>query len=120
MLIDGGGGGTSYTLRHSILYNDTATTGSECSGGFSVTDVNALGPDLTGCTVDTTNQVLMDPSLGSLGDNGGPTQTHDIDDMSAAHDAGAATCLDNGATITIDQRSLPRTGNCTLGSYEPQ
>jgi hypothetical protein len=120
MLIDGGGGGTSYILRHSILYNDTATTGSECSGALTLTNVNALGPTLTGCTVDTTNQVLMDPSLGTLGDNGGPTQTHDIDNMSAAYNAGAATCQDNGVDITIDQRSLPRAGNCTLGSYEPQ
>jgi cysteine-rich repeat protein len=107
-------------VQHSIVYDNTATTGAMCDGAMTIADVNILGPDLTGCTVDTTNQVLMDPSLGTLGDNGGPTMTHAIDDMSPAHDAGAATCLNGATPITVDQRALPRTGNCTLGSYEPQ
>ena len=121
MLIDGGGGGTTHVVRHTIVYGNTAAAGPACSGTLVVTDVNVLGPMLDGCTIaDTTNQIIMDPSLGALGDNGGSTPTHDIDDLSVAHDAGAATCQDDAFTITVDQRGLPRTGNCTIGSYEPQ
>jgi len=51
----------------------------------------------------TTNILGVDPQLGALADNGGPTQTMAPAATSPAIDAGRA----NG--LTIDQRLLPRT-----------
>lgn len=63
------------------------------------------GSDLTG----------LDPLLGPLADNGGPTETHRPLPTSPAIDAGAAT----GNTPATDQRWLPRqVGILDIGSVE--
>jgi hypothetical protein len=58
--------------------------------------------------------------LGSLQDNGGPTQTVALLAGSNAIGGAAATCLDsNSNPITTDQRGFPRNvGNCDIGAYE--
>lgn len=61
---------------------------------------------------------LLDPLLGPLADNGGPTLTHLPLDSSPAIDAGL-----NTATLpATDQRGLPRlmNGNVDIGSVETQ
>jgi hypothetical protein len=55
----------------------------------------------------------IDPGLARLGDHGGPTLTHAIDDTSPAADRGACT-------LPTDQRGVPRPqgGGCEIGAYE--
>ena len=53
----------------------------------------------------------VDPQIGLLGQNGGPTQTHALAAGSAAVDAGA----DCAAT---DQRGAARSGACDIGAFE--
>ena len=56
---------------------------------------------------------FVDPLLGTLSDNGGPTQTIPLLAGSPAIDAG------DGCSPT-DQRGLPRQGTCDLGAFELQ
>jgi len=56
----------------------------------------------------------VDPELGPLADNGGPTDTRSIGPASAATNHGGAGCP------TTDQRgvSRPQAGACDVGAYE--
>jgi hypothetical protein len=68
------------------------------------------------CKADGDGRVYpIDPKLGSLADNGGPTQTMAPKSGSPAIDAGSdATCL------TTDQRGVPRPigAHCDIGAVE--
>ncbi len=97
----------------------------ECSG-----TVNSVGFNLmqnfntSNCTVTGVMPPLVDPKLGLLADNGGPTDTHALLAGSPAIDAGdPAGCTDNtGARLTTDQRGLRRPwapgGRCDIGAFE--
>jgi len=68
-----------------------------------------------------------DPLLGSLQNNGGPTQTMALLSGSPAIDAGnPAGCTDGlGHLLKTDQRGMPRPdpedkGGCDMGAYESQ
>ena len=67
-----------------------------------------------GNQVGTVDQPI-DPKLGRLQNNGGPTLTQALEAGSPAVDSG-----DNGATPATDQRGLPRVVNGTIdvGAYE--
>ncbi len=117
------------TLHNSILANNIANYGSDCSGAIGSAGYNLIG-DSSGCTFNSTtgDQVDIDPSIGSLQDNGGPTLTHWLYAGSPAIDGGKpAGCVDDlGAPLNIDQRGYPRPldGNgdsnaiCDIGAYE--
>ena len=79
---------------------------------------NNIVGDATGCTFGTqsTDRVgsgasPVDPRLGPLADNGGPTMTHALLDGSPAIDA-----ADQAAAPPVDQRGAPR--NPDIGAYE--
>ena len=108
------------------------TQHTDCS---SVSVLNSLGYNLIiqdlACPVggDTTGNLIdLDPNLGPLQDNGGPTLTHALLADSPALDAGnPAGCADeNGTLLSYDQIGVPRTldGNadgsarCDIGAYE--
>ena len=82
------------------------------SGGLSVSNHNLLG----------TPAVPLDPKLGPLADNGGPTRTMALLPGSAAIDAGGNNlAIDaNGQALLTDQRGQPRITNGTvdIGAYE--
>jgi hypothetical protein len=99
---DGGGigveWGTSYDTRlaGTILAGNVDLGGEapDCSGPLGSSQFNIVG-DLTGCTftatardVTGTAEAPVDPGLGPLADNGGPTLTHALLAGSPAVDAG--------------------------------
>ena len=90
-------------------------------------DFNLIG-DIAGCDFIVLQQndlaggagsPIIDPLLGSLQDNGGPTFTHALDANSPAVDAGGACDLSNSPLLN-DQRgtSRPQAGACDIGAYE--
>lgn len=108
----GSGGGIynsgTTTLRNTIVANSTG--GGDCAigggtvsnGGNNIVEDNTCG--FTGGS---------DPNLGSLADNGGPTQTHALQSPSPAiNTANPAYCP------TTDQRGYSRPDTCDIGSYE--
>lgn len=112
-------------LKNSILFSfssDPNCSGVITSAGYNLDNNGTCG--LTG----TGDQSGVDPMLGLLLDNGGPTQTHALPAGSPAIDSGnpAGCTNDLGVLITTDQRGLPRAsdGNldgssvCDIGAYE--
>ena len=88
--------------------------GGDCEGKANTTD-HSLDSDGS-CGVE---QSKVNPKLGPLAFNGGPTQTHALETGSPAIDAG-----DKAACPTVDQRGstrpdVPGTA-CDVGAYEFQ
>ena len=125
------GGGLSQTFintRNSILFGNIATTGSDCnttkaiatSGGYNIVGDAASCP-MGGAIAD--DLFAVDPNLGPLANNGGPTPTHAIQ-VSPAVDAGdPAGCSDAmDVALTVDQRGKPRPDGsaCDIGAFERQ
>lgn len=133
---DGVGGGIhlegDFRLESSIVHGNTARgLAADCHGPFAggSTDGGSLVGDPTDCDVawQPSDQLGVDPLLGPLQDNGGPTPTHALLDGSPAIDAGAADCLDaDGESLLIDQRGAGRPvdgdadgeARCDAGAYE--
>lgn len=61
----------------------------------------------------TSNSTVIDPGLGPLQDNGGPTKTMAVPKTSPAVGKGAGNCP------ATDQRGMPRTTPCSAGALEP-
>jgi CSLREA domain-containing protein len=129
----GNGGGMStdvgaITARNSIIAGNAdlsaaPTFAPDCgpwspvagTGTFTFTAPNLIG-DTTGCTFTGTGNIVNVPAgLGTLGANGGPTQTHALLVGSPAIDAG-----DPGSCQTTDQRGVarPQGARCDLGAFE--
>jgi CSLREA domain-containing protein len=120
----------SASIANTILaYNQHFTSGhgsapDDCSGVVESLDYNLIqttgGCSLTGAV--SHNIYGVDPNVGTLQDNGGPTQTEALLTGSPAIDAGNPSgCTDNvGATLTTDQRGFvrPIDGRCDMGAYE--
>jgi hypothetical protein len=123
-----GGGISSGTvtvkLQNSIIAN--STSGGNCygtvtSGGYNLSSDNTCKLNGPGDMND------MNPLLGPLTNNGGPTQTMALLEGSPAIDAGdPAGCTDgSGRLLTTDQRGQPRPDKedsvgCDIGAYEKQ
>ncbi|MEW5989035.1 MAG: choice-of-anchor Q domain-containing protein, partial [Chloroflexota bacterium] len=125
------------SLQNTILAdNADSNAGPDCSGTLTSDGYNLLGNN-SDCTFNATtgDQVgtpdnPIDPLLGPLQDNGGPTWTHALLPGSPAIDAGnPAGCFDNqGNLLTTDQRGYARPvdgdGNgsviCDTGAYEKE
>ncbi|WZO99346.1 choice-of-anchor Q domain-containing protein [Isosphaeraceae bacterium EP7] len=105
------------TLTNTIVAQNAAG-GADFSGAVTSLGNNLIGnigtstgwvdTDLTG-----TGAALIDPLLGPLADNGGPTQTMALLSGSRAINAGTAV----GAPTT-DQRGVIRSGNVDIGAFE--
>jgi hypothetical protein len=111
----GGASGSSMSFVDTIVAQNTASTtgpdannpaGTFTDGGGNLIGVAGAGSGNTGFTAATTLTgtlaTPLDPALGSLQNNGGPTQTLALLPGSPAIDKGLAT------TFTTDQRGVPR------------
>jgi hypothetical protein len=104
-----GNSGTSDCFNDLDGYNGTVT-----SDGYNLVE------NPGNCTLGNTDLTNVDPQLGSLRDNGGPTFTQAPFAHSPAVDAipvGANGC---GTTLTVDQRgvSRPQGAACDIGAVE--
>jgi CSLREA domain-containing protein len=122
----GSGGGIFVTAGAAIFYNsilgDNLLGGgsggeTECDGGIGAV-YTLLENDCPGLG---SNNVIADPRIRSLEDNGGPTLTHALRPNSPAIDAGDPSLPGTEASscIPTDQRGLSRpTGECDMGAFE--
>lgn len=123
--LNGGGifnAGATLTLKNTLVAN--SPTGGDCGGPSSITsDGHNLSSDDTCHFKGVGDLNRIDPALGPLQRNGGPTVTHALLPGSVAIDAG-----DNQSCPLTDQRAMPRPvdGNadglliCDIGAYELQ
>jgi hypothetical protein len=121
----GTGGGLALTrgtlrARNTILAGNTATTTApDVSGNLNSSGHNLIGNSTGGSGYDSTDLLDVDPLLGPLQNNGGPTFTHALLFGSPAIDAG-----DNTDAPELDQRGpgFPRivNGIIDIGAFEFQ
>jgi hypothetical protein len=121
------GSGSSSTPANTIIATNSGSAASDCGGTGTVSSQghNLVGSD-SGCvfTASTGDEVgtsgsPINPLLGPLANNGGPTPTLALQPASPAIDAG-----NPAACPTTDQRAFPRpdmSGTpCDIGAYEFQ
>jgi len=103
--------GSGVSITNSIVNNSSCTSSSVIDGGNNLDSGN---------TCNFTNNALTNtnPLLGSLGDNGGPTQTMALLSGSPAINVGNATICSNIGNK--DQRGVtrPQGAGCDIGAFE--
>lgn len=104
--------GTTLTLKNTIAAN--SPSGGNCSGWTYDGGGNLSYPDATCPGINS------DPVLGSLRDNGGPTQTMALLPGSAAVDAARDYICRADPVNNRDQRGIarPQGTHCDIGAYE--
>jgi CSLREA domain-containing protein len=116
--------GQTTVMKNSILWgNDGGIGPDDCVGAFSSDSRYNLIGDTTACTlpaVTTTWKIAVDPLIGALAPNGGPTLTHLPASNSPVVDAGSP--VESGgpaadACEAIDQRGTARL-LCDMGAVE--
>jgi CSLREA domain-containing protein len=100
-----------------ILANNS---NAECNGTINSTGYNLI-EDTAGCTIAGTqagNITGMDPKLGPLANNGGPTLTQALTVGSPAFEAGKPVC----PPPSRDQRGVtrPQFARCDIGAFESE
>ena len=136
------GGGVTANLANTIVAANTNpavpnASGPDCQGTLTSQDYNLLGNN-SGCTLVNaagagapgdqigTPAQPINPLLGPLQNNGGPTLTQALLPGSPAIDAGnPGGCRDGRQNLlTTDQRGQPRpdsnSGRCDIGAFERQ
>jgi len=118
--IQGGGidvAGGTLSLKNTIVAGNAAGIGNDISGSITSLGYNLIKNTSGAIFTATTGDLAAgsDPKLGTVADNGGPTQTMALLFGSPAIDAGTCT----GAP-SADQRGMPRPQNssCDMGAYE--
>ena len=100
-------------MQNSIVANNTAPTGPDCSGTINTSDHNIIG-NTSGCTVvaGIGDQFNVDPLISTY--LLGSSAYYALLSGSPAIDAG-----DSGTCLTTDQRGLarPQGATCDKGAY---
>ncbi len=114
-------GAGTITFVNSIVATNASPGASECDGAAAnlVSNGYNLSSDASCDFTSTGDQENTDPLLGTLQDNGGPTETHALPSNSRALDAGdSSVCV--GPDNDTDQRGSARPVgvSCDVGSYE--
>ena len=112
------------TFRNTIV---AGNPGGNCDNVFSSGTIVANAYNLDSgntCTFSGTDLVDVDPLLGPLQDNGGPTFTHALLATSPALEAGNPAVPGSGGSAceATDQRgvSRPQRVRCDIGSFESE
>lgn len=124
-----GGGSASIQIQNTIISGNSASEGGPDVSCLIIASLSAghnligkkdgsfgwMGSDLTG-----TVAAPLNPLLGPLQDNGGPTFTMALLATSAAIDAGDDAVLGTPLNLTTDQRGHPRRSGAhvDIGAYE--
>lgn len=118
--------GETSVVRNSIIANNNGELGpNDCAGALTSDSRNNLIGDSNGCEIPgslSTYVLDVDPQLGPLAFNGGPTRTHALLEGSPAREAAyefPPPAAD--ACEARDQRGVPRpqgAGRCDLGALE--
>ena len=105
--------GSGVSIANSIVNNSSCTSSAVIDGGNNLDSGNT-------CNFANNALTNTNPSLGSLGDNGGPTQTMALLSGSPAINVGNATICSNAPVSGKDQRSVTRPlgAGCDIGAYE--
>ncbi len=118
-----GAGGTT-NIRNTIIGRNRSAGGADCAGTLNSQGYNLI-QDASTCTIasDTTGNITgLDPKLGSLVNNGGPTETHALLPDSPAVEHGNPATPGSGGTAceATDQRGLsrPQGATCDIGAFE--
>ena len=105
----GGGAIGKITLRNSIIANNGGQNCVRGALGFVYEGKNISDDDTCGAGVLI--MLIADPLLGTLADNGGPTQTLALDRNSPAINA-------TDCDLAVDQRYVARDARCDIGAFE--
>ncbi len=123
----GRGGGVdiaaSPKMTNDILANNAADRGPDCKGTVRSEGHNLLGRDRSCHGFTTVGDVVnVDPLLGPLQDNGGPTFTMALLAGSRAIDAGDDVVCAAPPVHGGDQRGIarPQGPHCDIGAFEAQ
>ena len=109
-----GNSGVTANVKNTIIAGNTvagtSTQGPDVQGSFASQGYNLIGNNANSIGFTATgDQVNVNPMLGPLANNGGPTQTLALLPGSPAIDKGAAANIAGTATpITTDQRGVTR------------
>ena len=119
---EGNNGGT-VNLKNSIIAHNTADFGPDIFATITSQDYNLIEDTSDGDFTPMPNDVTkVDPALGPLANNGGPTFTHLPQPGSPVINTIASGANGCGTTTTVDQRGFPRPAGsgCEKGSVEVQ
>ena len=126
------GAAGTFNLRNTIVAENDGDASNCSSGGTLATTILNTTNNLdsgTSCGFSTppTNNSLSNANadLGSLQNNGGPTETRALGGSSAALNSASNTvCADATTVNNIDQRGVtrpqPTGGTCDIGAYEAE
>jgi hypothetical protein len=110
--------GDTTTIANTIVAGNTAPTGADIDGTVTSKGYNLIGNSSGGSGFTVDDLLNLDPLLGPLKYNGGPTETMALLPGSPAIATGNVKRIPSG--ITTDQRGSPRVVNGTvdIGAFE--
>jgi hypothetical protein len=118
----GAGGSGIYIYNGSTLNYANTIIANSTGSGDCLNGSGTIGTNLNNLVEDGSCSATLsgDPNLGSLANNGGPTQTFALLTGSTAIDAGDDTTCAAAPVSNLDQRGAlrPQGAHCDIGAFE--